>query len=176
MLHFIYHFEYTNESNKSDMVFQAGVYQIADKYGIFALKEYAKQKFSTAVKADWSTEDFSIAIELVYTTTPPEDRGLRDLVVETSNANLEKLISRDGFCQALRTTTDFAADLVPLTCGKISGEIRCYRCPDCGQNFKFEDPKRQHRYCPRCGWNCSIWDSYMQVDGNDPRVKFGLFG
>lgn len=165
MLHFIYHFEYTDESKESAMVFHAKVYQIADKYGIVALKEHAKQKFSTAVKADWSTEDFSIAIELVYTTTPPEDRGLRDLVVETSNANLERLISRDGFCQALRTTTDFAADLVPFTCGRGSGQIHCYRCPSCVRNFKFDDPKRQTRYCPRCGWEFSRWESYIQING-----------
>ncbi|KAG5660087.1 hypothetical protein KAF25_003609 [Fusarium avenaceum] len=165
MLHFIYHFEYTNESKESAMVFHAKVYQIADKYGIFVLKEHAKQKFRTAVKVDWSTEDFSIAIELVYTTTPPEDRGLRDLIVETSNANLEKLISRDGFCEALRTTTDFAADLVPFTCGKGSGQIHCYRCPSCGRNFQFDDPKRHTRYCPRCGWEYSRWDSYIQIDG-----------
>jgi hypothetical protein len=167
MLHFMYRFEYTNESTESDMVFQAGVYQIADKYGVFALKEYARQKFSTAVKADWPTEDFPIAIELVYTTTPPEDRGLRDLVVEISNANLEKLIIRDGFCQALRTTTDFAADLVPFTCGKIkiSGGVRCYRCPYCGQNFQFDDPKGERRFCPRCSRGHSGWDNYVQVDG-----------
>ncbi|KIL87491.1 hypothetical protein FAVG1_09197 [Fusarium avenaceum] len=116
MLFFIYHFGYINDSEESDMAFHAKVYQVADKYGILALKEYAKKKFSTAVNANWSTEDFPIAIELVYTTTPPEDRGLRDLVVETSSASLEKLIIRDGFCQALRTTTDFAADLVPFTC------------------------------------------------------------
>ncbi|KAM0193451.1 hypothetical protein ACHAPI_007772 [Fusarium lateritium] len=122
MLHFMYHFEYNNESTESDMVFHAGVYQIADKYRILVLKDYAKEKFSTAVKSDWSTDDFPNAIELVYLTTPPEDRGLRDLVIETSYANLEKLISRDGFCEALRTTTDFAADLVPFTCGKTSGQ------------------------------------------------------
>jgi hypothetical protein len=164
MLHFMYHFEYTNESTESDMVFQAGVYQIADKYGVFALKEHAKEKFSKAVKADWSTEDFPIAIELVYTTTPPEDRGLRDLVIETSNANLENLISRDGFCQALRTTTDFAADLVPFTCSKTSRKIPRYKCPSCYHSFRLDDPKRQNRYCPMCSWSCSRWDSYMQVD------------
>ncbi|KAM0245179.1 hypothetical protein ACHAP5_005572 [Fusarium lateritium] len=150
MLHFMYHFEYTNESTESDMVFHAGVYQIADKYGILTLKEYAKEKFSTAVKSDWSTDDFPIAIELVYQTTPPEDRGLRDLVIETSNANLEKLISRDGFCEALRTTADFAADLVPFTCGKNSGQMHWYQCPSCDQTFQFDDPKGQTRWCPRC--------------------------
>jgi speckle-type POZ protein len=135
MLHFIYHFEYTNESKESAMVFHAKVYQIADKYGILALKESAKKNFSPAVMAGWSTEEFPIAIDIVYTTTPSEDRGLRDLVVEISNANLETLISRDGFCQALRTTVDSAADLVPFTCGRISERIHCYRCPRCTQTF-----------------------------------------
>ncbi|CAJ0542831.1 Ff.00g002750.m01.CDS01 [Fusarium sp. VM40] len=165
MLHFIYHFEYTDESKEPAMVFHAKVYQIADKYGIFSLKEHAKQKFSPAVKASWSTEDFPITINVVYTTTLSEDRGLRDLVVETSNANLEKLISRDGFCQALRSTTDFAADLVPFTCGKMPGSIHHYRCPFCERDFHLDDPKGKTRFCPRCGRGQSSWDKHKQVDG-----------
>ncbi|KAI6749658.1 hypothetical protein HG530_015072 [Fusarium avenaceum] len=127
MLQFIYHFDYTNDSKESAMIFHAKVYQIADKYGIFALKEHAKKKFSAVVKTDWSTDDFPLAIEFVYLTTPTEERGLRDLVVKTPYTNVQNLNTRDGFCQTLRTTADFAADLVRFTCDRGSGQIHWYR-------------------------------------------------
>ncbi|KIL88490.1 hypothetical protein FAVG1_08571 [Fusarium avenaceum] len=114
MLHFMYKFHYTNVSGVSAMVFDAQVYQIADKYGVHALKTYAKDKFGTAIKAGWSMDDFPVAINVVYTTTPLNDRGLRDLAVEMSHMNLDELTSRDDFCATLRTTPDFAADLVPF--------------------------------------------------------------
>jgi hypothetical protein len=170
MLHFMYHFEYNSESYESDMIFHAEVYQIADKYGVLALKEYAKEKFSTAVETDWAMEDFLIAIDIVYTTTPSWDKGLRDLVVETSSANFEKLIDRYEFCQALRTVSDFAVDLVPFICGKISGHIHCYRCPSCTQNFQFDDPEEQSRFCPRCGYRYSGGIDSFKSMGNVLRI------
>ncbi|KAM0354802.1 hypothetical protein ACHAPU_000626 [Fusarium lateritium] len=162
MVQFMYHFEYTNEPDESTMVFDAQVYQIADKYDISALKDYAKVKFETKIKTGWSTDDFPSTIETVYTTTPPEDRGLRDLLLEIAVANLEELTTRDGFCQALRTTMDFAADLVPFKCNKPVEKMNSYRCAWCGQIFKLEDPGFQKRHCPGCSRSCSDWSAYKQ--------------
>ncbi|KAF4987980.1 hypothetical protein FGRMN_10028 [Fusarium graminum] len=160
MIHFMYHFEYMNSSGVSAMVFDAQVYQIADKYGFSALKEYAKSKFGTAIKTGWSMDDFAVSIDIVYTTTPLEDRGLRDLLVETATLNLDELVAKDGFCQALRTTADFAADLVPFTCSKpVEGLLR-YECPDCRQTFEIHNPGNETRYCPRCGIVHSGWNEY----------------
>ncbi|KAJ4258059.1 hypothetical protein NW762_008199 [Fusarium torreyae] len=82
MVNFMYSFDYTDAPDSPLMVFNAQVYQIADKYDISALKSHAKSKFGTAINSGWTTEDFPIAINVAYTTTPPEDRGLRDLIVE----------------------------------------------------------------------------------------------
>ncbi|KAF5667147.1 n-carbamoyl-l-amino acid hydrolase [Fusarium heterosporum] len=161
MVQFMYNFDYTNESNESAMVFDAQVYQIADKYDISALKDHAKAKFETKIKTGWYTDDFPTVVETVYTTTPLEDRGLRDLVVETASVNLEKLICRDGFCQALRTTIDFVADLVPFKRDKPVEEIRSYKCPFCHEVFQFDDPGTKYRHCPRCGSQFSVWARHV---------------
>ncbi|KAF4452563.1 Protein roadkill [Fusarium austroafricanum] len=157
MLRFMYQFEYTNGSGVSEMVFDAQVYQIADKYGVSALKEFAKLKFGDAIEAGWKMDDFPVAINVVYTTTPSDDRGLRDLTVETSHKNLDILTRRDCFCQILRETPDFAADLVPFICGRSAADMKSYKCPSCNQIFNFDDPGSSTRYCPRCQYGCSSW-------------------
>ncbi|RKL20902.1 hypothetical protein BFJ72_g14981 [Fusarium proliferatum] len=81
------------------MVFDAQMYQIADKYDIPALKAQSKNKFNVAVTTGWSMDDFPHAITVVYESTPPEDRGLRDLVVQTARKNINKLLGHDGFCE-----------------------------------------------------------------------------
>ncbi|KAM0229761.1 hypothetical protein ACHAPO_009835 [Fusarium lateritium] len=122
MLFFIYSFDYDAASDSSSMVFDAQVYQIADKYDIPALKTCSKEKFTSAITASWNTDDFPIAVSVVYSTTPLEDRGLRDLVVDIAQKNIDTLVGRDGFSELLRKTADFAADLIPFLCGKNSGK------------------------------------------------------
>lgn len=84
MLHFMYNFDYTNVNGTSSMVFEAQIYQIADKYDIDSLKEHAAKKFGAALDVGWPMDDFPLAITVAYTTSPLEDRGLRDL-----NGNLQ---------------------------------------------------------------------------------------
>ncbi|SCO91198.1 uncharacterized protein FRV6_15326 [Fusarium oxysporum] len=120
MLRFMYSFDYSNIYGTSTMVFDAQMYQIADKYDIPALKAQSKNKFDVAVTTGWSMDDFPLAITVVYESTPPEDRGLRDLVVQTARKNIDKLLGHDGFCELIRMTPDFAADLIPFLCVKPS--------------------------------------------------------
>ncbi|KAF4974088.1 hypothetical protein FZEAL_8961 [Fusarium zealandicum] len=117
MIHFMYSFNYDNIYGTSTMVFNAQVYQIADKYDISALKPHSKDKFGAAITTGWSMDDFPTAIAVVYESTPSGDRGLRDLAVETSHKNIDDLVTDDGFCELLRKTPDFAADLIPFLCG-----------------------------------------------------------
>ncbi|KFA81823.1 hypothetical protein S40288_09570, partial [Stachybotrys chartarum IBT 40288] len=103
---------------------------------IAALKKHAMGIFGVAIDTGWSMDDFPLAVVVTYDTTPPEDRGLRDLVVATCHANIDKLLINDSFCKVLRTTIDFAADLVPFLHGNVHNSG--YRCPSCRfrNNFK----------------------------------------
>ncbi|KAJ4328724.1 hypothetical protein N0V84_000723 [Fusarium piperis] len=102
MLQFMYNFDYTSVNGASSMAFEAQVYQIADKYDIDSLKEHAKENFSTAVDIGWSMDDFPLAITLAYTTTPPGDRGLRDVVIQASHLHIDDLLSKEYFAEAQR--------------------------------------------------------------------------
>jgi len=53
------------------------MYAMADRYDIAPLKDLAKSKFAACEGSSWSRELPNL-IELVYTSTPETDRGLRD--------------------------------------------------------------------------------------------------
>jgi speckle-type POZ protein len=159
MLRFMYSFDYSNVCGTSSMVYDAHVYQIADKYDIPALKTLSMGKFGAAITTGWSMDDFSLAIGEVYDSTPSKDRGLRDLAVETSCKNIDKLLQHDGFCKLLRRTPDFAADLIPVLCGRHSTNLHRYECPSCEHTFRAEYSGGNY-HCPSCSRRRSDWDSY----------------
>ncbi|EXK33757.1 hypothetical protein FOXG_02915 [Fusarium oxysporum f. sp. lycopersici 4287] len=157
MLRFIYSFEYSNTYGTSSMVFDAQMWQIADKYDIPALMAESKKKFEIAVTTGWSMDDFPMAVTIVYDSALP---GLRDIVVETASNNIDKLICKDGFCELMRATPHFTADLIPCLCGKSSGSVHQYKCPSCSNRFWGEFSGGSY-YCPCCSNRRSDWDFYQ---------------
>ncbi|KAF5649338.1 kelch 8 [Fusarium sp. NRRL 52700] len=109
---FFYYFNYKHPADSLPMKFHAKVCQIADKYGIDALKRLAATKYHTSIDAGWEMDSFSEAIELAYTTMPPGDRGLRDIDVKVTIKRIETLMSKDAFCEMLSTNPDLAADII----------------------------------------------------------------
>lgn len=163
MLRFMYSFDYSNIYGTSTMAFDAQVYQIADKYDIPGLKAHSKDKFGAAITTGWSMDDFPLAVTVVYESTPSADRGLRDLVVETSQENIDKLLEHDDFCALIRKTPDFTADLIPFLCGKLSRTTHRYECPSCHHKFRGEFAGMAY-YCPSCSSHRSDWSSYQIKD------------
>ncbi|KAL9561936.1 hypothetical protein ACKAV7_013859 [Fusarium commune] len=131
---FLYCFDYESPADSSAMMFHAEVYQIADKYGIEALKRLSATKFRASMDENWKTDDFPAAIALAYTTTPPEDRGLRDITVQVAFNNIGTLMSRDAFCETLSDNPDLAADIIRFMHGKWS-ELEEYKCSSCESVF-----------------------------------------
>lgn len=158
MLQFMYSFTYRNTEGASTMTFDAKVYSIADRYGISALKEYAKQRYDAAIESGWALDDFCTAINSVYSSTAEHDRGLRDSTIETCIKNIGKLLESPQFCQCLRETIGLAADMVLLRCG------RAYRCPSCHAVIRGELGRKKTYYCIHCGHSRSDWSSYEIKD------------
>lgn len=65
------------------------MYALADKYAIENLKELAKLKFEAAMVQNWDGQVFAHAAELVFTSTPSTDQGLRAIVSKTLNDHRE---------------------------------------------------------------------------------------
>src|SRR5436189_3099842 len=115
MLQFMYTFEYGSTGNEiSPMLFHVRVYSIAEKYGISALKLEAKDKFSKVAVTCWDMDDFPDVASEIYSSTPPEDRGLRDIVTGVAHAHIVKLLKKDDFNNTFQETPGFAADVAQL--------------------------------------------------------------
>ncbi|KND89229.1 Kelch repeat and BTB domain-containing protein 4 [Tolypocladium ophioglossoides CBS 100239] len=155
MLRFMYHFDYSNINGASTMIFNAQVYGIAERYIIPSLKEHSAEKFRTAVSSGWNMGDFPLAIAEAYLSTPEGDRGLRDVVVEVCHMHIDSLIENHAFCQVLRETVGFAADMVIFRCG----QRKAYRCPSCS-HLIHDDISKGSYHCTKCGERRSNWVSY----------------
>lgn len=139
MLQFLYSFDYDASGSAtgiaSPMVFNVKVYSIADNYEIPALKTIASQKFKESVKTCWNMDDFPPAIAEVYGSTPPNDQGLRSVIVDVACEHITELLQKQGFCDILEETAGFALDLVQVQAstrgsnGKQTGTM--YHCPNC---------------------------------------------
>lgn len=167
MYTFDYEFDENTGTNRntSAMAFHAEMYRIASTYEVSGLKACAKEKFVAVLAAgSWSVEDFTGAIAMVYATTPLEDRGLRDVVVETSHRRLKRLLEENSFSTILRVTPHFAADLIPFLHNRsLTTEpyaaVQRYRCPSCSHFIRGENPfGRADPYYSRCGHRRSDWD------------------
>ena len=122
-----------------------------------ALKTHSQGKFRNAITTGWSMDDFPLAVSIVYESTPEQDRGLRDLIVEVALKNIDKLLERDEFCALLRKTADFAADLIPFLAN--SSPSKRYRCPNCLRIIT-NDYSQGNYSCLSCGDSRTDWKKY----------------
>ncbi|KAF5723799.1 BTB POZ domain-containing protein [Fusarium mundagurra] len=67
------------------------MYALAEKYDISALKDLALGKFNKAIQQEPPLDRFLDSAEEAYTSTVPEDRGMRDAVVKHFHTHPELL-------------------------------------------------------------------------------------
>ncbi|SCN83468.1 uncharacterized protein FFB20_07009 [Fusarium fujikuroi] len=187
MLRFVYSFNYDVPPNMPPMIFHAKVYQIGYKYGIETLKKLSLNSFRHVVEnAEVTTEytsDLADAITTVYTTTPPGDRGLRDIVMNRSYWKLHQLMGEESFKESLSMNGDFSADLLKVITFRLDeGETHTLRCYMCKTKFTLridslpDDVSFLHGprpvHCPVCAWGPQPlypfegWLYYFRQDPN----------
>ncbi|KAF2112087.1 hypothetical protein BDV96DRAFT_168387 [Lophiotrema nucula] len=71
------------------LVYHAKLYELADKYHVQGLKPLILERFKAACQLLWNSDQFPVAAEVVFATTPEDDKGLRNLVVDTISEHLE---------------------------------------------------------------------------------------
>lgn len=116
------------------------LYGIAIKYEVPTLKKPAKETFEAVVKAGccWDSNDVPTAIELIYSTTPEGDRGLRDAIVNNALEQAGVLMKNGSFLRVLKDCSSFNEDFVQrlfLTktpSASTSNEMCCSSCLSTG--------------------------------------------
>lgn len=76
----------------------ASVHVIAEKYGIAPLKCLAESKFGAMVAEDFRPLPcgFKAVADVVYSSTPDTDSGLRDIVIAVCDINLDKIVENNA--------------------------------------------------------------------------------
>jgi hypothetical protein len=112
MLRHLYGFEYTDGVHLPEMIFNARIYGLADKYEILTLKGLAKTKFESVARAGWNTIEYPLSIEIIYESTPSSDRGLRNIATKlTVEHSIVLFENNDAFLNTVSKVTEFRRDV-----------------------------------------------------------------
>jgi len=87
------------------------MYAVADFYSVSGLKELANKKFRDTVQEHWDSNVFIKAVEVVYTTTPPKDRGLRQVVSYVLRNHIE-LLDKPEIDAIIKEVPDLSYDIL----------------------------------------------------------------
>lgn len=68
-------------------IFHAQMYGVGDCFQSRRLKFIAEQSFSDTFRQIKTVEAFTVAVEVIYNTTPESDKGLRKIVVQNMMDN-----------------------------------------------------------------------------------------
>lgn len=77
----------------SQLLLSAEMYEIGDKYDVLGLKKLALSKFSLLCDEYWDDVLFAPAAHYAFSTTPENDKGLRDIVTQTIADHMDMLNS-----------------------------------------------------------------------------------
>lgn len=119
MLEFMYSLDYYVDGSAdiaAGMMFHVRLYSIADQYAILELKKKVTRKFARFVELHWSDIGLPAAIEEVYSSTPENDRCLRDIVTRKSGEHIITLARCPLFRETLQRTRDFVLGLLAYEC------------------------------------------------------------
>ena len=122
----------------------AKMYALGEKYGIPTLKTLARTKFATAATYAWNHSDFARTIQTVYCTTPDDDTGLREIVVQTMLAHKDVLCKKKDIEEAIMSVDKLSYGLWqslasrtadgPTSCDAC-GKVYVGICTQCGKPF-----------------------------------------
>lgn len=117
MLLYLYTMKYPQTSPSTnrtaqDMLIDARVYALADKYELVDLKTKAKRAFERLLAEHYDDALFRDAATLVYESTLQEDRGLREPLLDILWYNKATLLLKPGVQECIMAHEGFKNDVV----------------------------------------------------------------
>lgn len=112
MLFYLYKFDYPDDVGSYEpLILNASMYALADRYDIEHLKTLAKEKFLDLVNRHPIDDTFTGAVFVVYNSTLPSDRGLRDCIGPKMRKHWLTLRANDTFMDVVKSNGDIAIDM-----------------------------------------------------------------
>lgn len=132
----------------------AKMYALGSKYGIDSLKATALGRYSEAANYAFNSASFIEAIRIVYTTTPEDDKGPREITPQTIHANSAELADKPEMQRIVRSIDGLAYELWRKSCGfgsegSASSSAFEMQCPYCSRIQGVSHGKYDHScgYC-----------------------------
>ncbi|KAL9054737.1 MAG: hypothetical protein Q9206_003426 [Seirophora lacunosa] len=99
----------TDQDRQDSLLLHCAMYACAVRYHVAELKTKAEGRFKALVASSWPLKDLPALVADVYTSTPSNDRGLRDPIVALCSEHIDDLV-KDPSWQEL-TKVEAAAQL-----------------------------------------------------------------
>ncbi|KAL8771541.1 MAG: hypothetical protein Q9209_002983 [Squamulea sp. 1 TL-2023] len=145
------------------------VYAIADEVAIPLLKDLAKIKFEVRAADEWAVKDIVTILPIVYATTPPSDRGLRQIMLDVCLRSMERLMCNKDFRAMLHGDASICFDVLDAVQMKneereLGNPIIKDTCEDLEKATEwnltlvrlFKEFLAQNNTCRNCGWALEI--------------------
>lgn len=141
-------------SHVSELLTHVKMYAIGDEYDIKDLKDEALWKFEQAMKAKkghiGELTSLLEVIPAIYTTTPENDRGLRDLVAGFGAQHIERMKDLPELEDVVVQAPKFLFEVLPQYFRRLQDERgtiswHCQRC------YTATTWKCSRLVCDRCG-------------------------
>lgn len=120
--------------DKDPLTAHASLYGLADKFECPSLKQLCQNAYIRALRAKFSILDLISSIDVVYKTTPENDKGLRNWALVASNGYKSMLQPHPSFKALFTSTPDFSWDFATA-----DNESRTYWCRSCVRFLQFAD-------------------------------------
>lgn len=148
------------ESWQSDPLPHVHVYAAADKYDVKSLKEAVIGRFKDLISNKWNDDSFPKVVQAVYGSTPPSDKGLRDVVAALCIKHQDVLATKKEFVHALSLTGQLGTDLFVL----LNFEHSRVLCPICKEHVEQSKVTQwasncEYGVCPSCA-RATLWSAW----------------
>ena len=116
MLMFLYTMRYPQkpfrDGTASDMVLDAYMYAIADRYGLPKLQTEARRAFEARLPLHYTDPTFMEAVKVAYDSTPQTDRGLRDMIMGVVWGNRSVMLVKEHVQECVMGSEGLKHDLL----------------------------------------------------------------
>ncbi|KAF7193224.1 hypothetical protein HII31_05450 [Pseudocercospora fuligena] len=130
IIEFCYEGDYGRRWFGPELFYHVCIFDIAEKYGLFRLKELARDKLKAALSTVYTGADLATTAKHLYLT---EEHELREVFVQAIYARRAELLSRGSATrEALLNIPELARDMVIRNVDGINGE---------GSNVAPRDPR-----------------------------------
>ncbi|KAL8645535.1 MAG: hypothetical protein Q9210_006657, partial [Variospora velana] len=106
----------TDDRRQESLILHCAMYACADRYSVADLKTQAEGKFQALVVSFWPLKELPTLIADVYTSTPSNDRGLRDSIVRICSKHINEIVAGPSWQHIVKIEAagQLALDLLPL--------------------------------------------------------------